>query len=364
MNKVDRESIVMVPPWKAYQEDVAIFFRSLGLTAKTEAEVQGARATHRVDVLVCFSLLGLKITWIVECKLWDSAIPKEKVLALHQIAHDVGADRAFLIAESAFQAGAVAAARSTNITLSSLADLKGLAEADLAELQLRTALRRLLSIEKAAQAGFTDSAGGLRVVSRKSFGESTEIAGHCLFLERAAVRGLLGDFPVYYTGVDLSDSKEVHTASELAQGLLRELDKIEDRLATIELEDRTLGADIASFMQSVCALLDLSEESLTVISPDAPDFETKRYECLSLMKAVGKSSETLRHRGGLRVQEALRTVMRCLIDTVYFDLTKPSVAKEQWQVHRKTTEQLLAELQSSTEAVDKGASIAVGPDSA
>ena len=99
--------------WQNYQDQVAALFRSLGLKSSTEAEVSGARATHKIDVLISFPLLGQDVTWVVECKFWRARVPKEKVLALHQIAQDVGADRAFLFSENSFQPGAVEAARST-----------------------------------------------------------------------------------------------------------------------------------------------------------------------------------------------------------------------------------------------------------
>ncbi len=71
----------MTTAWRRYQDDVAELFRSLGLLVSTEAEVEGARARHRIDVLVTFELWGVKVLWIVECKFWRARVPKEKVLA-------------------------------------------------------------------------------------------------------------------------------------------------------------------------------------------------------------------------------------------------------------------------------------------
>ena len=42
----------MTKAWEDYQEEVAVFFRSLGLNASTDVKVQGVRTTHDVDVLV------------------------------------------------------------------------------------------------------------------------------------------------------------------------------------------------------------------------------------------------------------------------------------------------------------------------
>jgi hypothetical protein len=103
--------------WKEYQEETAAFFRRQGCSADVELKVKGVRAEHAVDVYVTFPRHGIKCTWIVECKLWRSRVPKEKVLALKSIVDDIGADRGIIISEEGFQSGAYDAARNTNITL-------------------------------------------------------------------------------------------------------------------------------------------------------------------------------------------------------------------------------------------------------
>lgn len=113
----------MATNWKDYQEEVALFFRSLGLTAETDVTVEGARTNHDVDVVVRSKHAGFEITWIVECKYWKTPISKIHVLGLRQIVTDIGADRGILLAESDFQSGAVEAANLTNIQLTSLGNL-------------------------------------------------------------------------------------------------------------------------------------------------------------------------------------------------------------------------------------------------
>lgn len=46
--------------WRDYQEDVAEFFRELGCDAEVDAQVQGTRASHKVDVWVTFHRFGLE----------------------------------------------------------------------------------------------------------------------------------------------------------------------------------------------------------------------------------------------------------------------------------------------------------------
>lgn len=109
--------------WSEYQEQAAEFFSSLGLNTKIEYELKGARGIHILDVYASGNFNGISFNWIIECKAWKSNIPKEKVMALSAIVQDVGADRGFLLSETGFQSGAIRAARSTNITLTSLEDL-------------------------------------------------------------------------------------------------------------------------------------------------------------------------------------------------------------------------------------------------
>ena len=114
--------------WSEYQIKAAEFFSSLGLKSEIECRVEGARGVHVVDVYASGSYGGIAFNWVVECKAWKSNIPKEKVMALSSIVQDVGADRGFLLSEIGFQSGALLAARSSNITLTSLADLSFSAE--------------------------------------------------------------------------------------------------------------------------------------------------------------------------------------------------------------------------------------------
>src|ERR1700730_10495434 len=119
----------MADNWQEYQEEVASFFRSVGLEATTNFTVQGVRTSHDVDVFVKSHHVGFDVVWIVECKQWKNKVSKLHVLALREIVTDVGADRGILLAESGFQSGAVEAAKLTNVYVTSFADLRGTATA-------------------------------------------------------------------------------------------------------------------------------------------------------------------------------------------------------------------------------------------
>ncbi|MBR2819711.1 MAG: restriction endonuclease [Reyranella sp.] len=127
----------MTIAWRAYQEEAAVFFRSLGLTSTVDATVSGVRTSHDVDVLVRFNQLGVNVIWVVECKNWKTPISKLHVLALRAIVSDVGADRGILLSEVGFQSGAIEAAQLANIVLSSLAEMRDATKAEVLTVRLR-----------------------------------------------------------------------------------------------------------------------------------------------------------------------------------------------------------------------------------
>jgi hypothetical protein len=121
--------MAVMASWQDYQRQAAAFFRSLGLEATTDERIPGARGAHAVDVAVrSQARAGIRQLWIVECKFWQRRVGKVHVAALSNIVQDVGADRGIMLSESGFQAGAIRLAAHSNITLTSLADLRENAE--------------------------------------------------------------------------------------------------------------------------------------------------------------------------------------------------------------------------------------------
>lgn len=133
----------MADIWKEYQEEAATFFRVLGLDAETDVTIRGVRTTHDIDVLVKSHHAGFDVTWIVECKQWNSRVSKLHVLALREIVADLGADRGILLAESGFQSGAIEAAALTNVHITSLAEVRRTARAEVFSMRLRELYDRI-----------------------------------------------------------------------------------------------------------------------------------------------------------------------------------------------------------------------------
>ncbi|EMX8371836.1 TPA: restriction endonuclease [Enterobacter ludwigii] len=103
--------------WRVYQEATADVFRRLGCNTLVDYRAKGVRAAHDIDVYATFLRSGILCTWVIECKLWKTRVPKEKVLALKSLIDDLGADRGIIVSEAGFQPGAQDAARGSNITL-------------------------------------------------------------------------------------------------------------------------------------------------------------------------------------------------------------------------------------------------------
>ena len=119
--------------WRKFQDQVADIFSALGAEVFVEQKVQGARGTHKSDVLVQFFQYGLRVRWIIECKFWESLVPKEKGLALQAIVSDTGVDKGLLISNVGFQSGAVRAARNTNVALYTLEELTDFTISDMSK---------------------------------------------------------------------------------------------------------------------------------------------------------------------------------------------------------------------------------------
>jgi hypothetical protein len=143
-------------------------------------------------------------------------------------------------------------------------------------------------------------------------------------------------------------------APSLAARLAVEVDQLQGRILGLEADARQATANLANdataFVESVYLLLQVSEHALTELAPSDPTAEAVRRQCFSAMRGVGRAAETVRHRGGLAVQRALRAVMRCLIDTVYLDLAKPSVEPPAWRETRHVVERRLSGFQAAVVA--------------
>lgn len=213
--------------WKNYQETAATFFRSLGMSAQTDATIHGVRTKHDIDVLVCSHHAGFDIQWLVECKHWRTKVTKLHVLALREIVSDTGSDRGILLAENGYQSGALEAAELTNVQLTTLADLSISAKEQICSMKLNDCFDLLMWCKQT----YWDIPKSQRIAHgvRQEFelGYSGDWAMKAA--EDLITKGLRGSFPVVPDELHLMMSSSV-----LGVTLPREFIGSEDLLATVE----------------------------------------------------------------------------------------------------------------------------------
>ena len=217
--------------WRVYQEEVAELFRSLGCAVETDCECSGARGKHSLDVSVRFSKFGLIQHWVIECKLWKRAIPKERALILAGIVEDIGADRGLLIAEAGHQSGAHQQVEHTNITLTSLAELRKNAKSELLGLGLRQVRWRADIMKTEVSSLYDESREGNRTTLRPKHGTNGAVLAQIFFavwtISDSAGGAELGKFPVKLFRPELETNTQAMTLEEFVESATAILDSIE-----------------------------------------------------------------------------------------------------------------------------------------
>jgi hypothetical protein len=317
--------------WREYQEKVAEFFRRMGATAQTNQTVEGSRGIHDIDVLITFNLWGQKIVWVAECKLWKSAVPKEKVLTLYQITQDVGADRGFLFSEKGFQSGAIKVTSNTNITLTSLEEIKEITKEDLYNTCLLKALQQMNEMKNKVKDLWIDDLHNPKTYKDIPFDEVLSLDGTLLFLSLTIQKGLDKKFPITFHSLNMG-IMICKSEDELIEGVnvvLNELKREVGRLSLIASKAKEQILQMKNeFINSVKDLLLVGNAAL--FPNDYSKFEELRLAALSKMYKVGQTSEELKEisRGSIRLE--LHNTMRLLIDTIYLYLTQETIDAEVW----------------------------------
>lgn len=245
-------TIAGLPSWSEYQEEVADFFRALGLRANTNATVAGVRTTHDIDVRVAAHFAGMDLFWVVECKQWKRRVTKSHVLALRTIVDEIGADRGFMMAENGYQAGAVEAATSSNITLTSLAELSAAASNQLTAYRIDTIGRRLdRCSQRLAALQVTTHRTATSASSRTLSGAEsiTLLYGRFGTAEHGLQSARLDRMPATYGYMaDGTTPQVAYTVPELLDGLEQITDELEADLAGRE-ERVNVGPDAHLWQQ-------------------------------------------------------------------------------------------------------------------
>jgi len=134
--------------WYQFQEDICLYFQSIGASAETNVTVRGVRTNHDIDILVKTKFLGEDLTWVIEAKKWKKKVNKLQVLALRTIVDEIGADRGFIVSEAGFQSGAYEATNNTNVKLKTFEELKRDTKELVENEIIKTHIARLNLLEK------------------------------------------------------------------------------------------------------------------------------------------------------------------------------------------------------------------------
>jgi hypothetical protein len=306
--------------WRRYEEDVAAFYRTLGLEAETQVKLQGARAVHEVDVVVRFEVHGVAVMWVVECKDWTRAVPKERVLALDAIVKDVGADRGILVAESGFQAGAIQFAQQNNLTLTSLEVLE---ESSTAErfaatagsyqeriIQIALAVKRLWMWTKPRS---DDSALAYKDVIEVA-AASFELQN--LLLPKMSTIG--GPFDLTYRQAHA----HIETEVQLTEFLEPRVHGIEVEIAAADDKIETAKTRTIASAERLREAIELLIRRGKLLANDPRDEAASAF--VVAMKQVSAEAESVTRGAPAEVSRAVRTLMRFLIDTTYLSVREPN----------------------------------------
>jgi hypothetical protein len=222
-----------VSSWRQYQEDAASYFRSVGLDAQTDVELQGVRSTHRIDVVVRFRRAGIDQLWIVECKQHNRRVSKDRPLLLRQIVDDVGADRGILLAERGFQSGAYEVVRSTNTLVTSVAELRESAADEILDVALLGLSRRVREAQKHISrltVRLSPNSSKLPVMAAESWpGGILGLLGSLAVLEHGVQQAQERDFPAPY-GYAEDDRALLASRGDFVPRASAILAEIEDRV--------------------------------------------------------------------------------------------------------------------------------------
>lgn len=330
----------------------------MGFAATVESDISGARARHRVDVNARLTIAGVTVLWIVECKHWKSAVRKEQVMTLAQIAQDVGADRAFLLSESGFQSGAIAASRHSNITLTSLGDLSEAATDAISARRLNALLGAKAALETRLRNHLYDGQGRFPSILAVEMDEIIDLLGACFAMGMAVNQALVGEFPIVVSGI-LDDGPDVRfsNSSELAAHLEAQVGEIDRRTNAVD-EATSVRRDslLAAADQLVSEVGELVR--LTGLAVDLCDDEDGLAATqglgLASMRRIGDLAEMGRHRFRHDLRRQHRALMALLVDGVYLALAMPQVHAEGWMTLAARTHDQANALAAAVDAVRNG----------
>ncbi|WBK02376.1 restriction endonuclease [Methylocystis parvus] len=318
--------------WRQYQERAAAVFKRMGFDAAIEPCLDGARGRHEIDVLVRTSLGSIPILWIVECKDWKVPVSKAHVLTLYQIAQDLGADRAFLLCEAGFQAGAIAAVRQTNVTLASIGELEALVADAVAEATVKTVLATTKAIEHDLHSMLFELTPDAQTLLRND--ETVELLGACLDISLSVTKALAKQFPLRCPQpLSSSEPKWADDLKTYADEVEREADLLAIKFQSVKSArigaERSASRNAHEMLGKLDELLSLGETLARGVGDESAELVLLRT-ATGAMRSIGRKADDLRETPMKSVRNAARELVRELVDGLYLWLGAPGRTQDQW----------------------------------
>lgn len=164
----------------------------------------------------------------------------------------------------------------------------------------------------------------------------------CLIIDLALQKFTLGSLPIRIDSFMGVPGAQHRDPDPLLDHIAALLDRIEER--TRELiqkrneRQQAITQETDLLLAEVSTLLQLAESSLCEPFANEESAESSRMLCLESMRKIGRSAESLRNRTIGRLRHELKALMRPLINTVYLELTKPSIPADRWRTCREAVE--------------------------
>lgn len=103
--------------WRDLQNKCAKLLSDIGFDTEVEKDIETVRGSVNVDVFAINRQIYPNEVILVECKYWDTRIPKTIIHAFRSVVADYGANSAYIISKVGFQDGAFKAMQNTNLCL-------------------------------------------------------------------------------------------------------------------------------------------------------------------------------------------------------------------------------------------------------
>jgi hypothetical protein len=299
---------------------------------------------------VRFRIGGVAVLWVVECKLWKASVRKEQVMTLVHIAQDVGADRAFLLSESGFQAGALTAVRNTNITLTDLKGLLAAAERDIRWRMLGELGTQKAQLEDRLRSYLFDAHGESPSLKTTDLDEVANLLGACFDMGLAITNALAERYPIRMSGLVAEDEQVFAYPQDLITALKQDLAEVSNRAANLDAATLVRQAELldrASRLADEIEALVEAGDAVFGLSFDDPNRDARLAQCLTPMKAIGDLLENLRPFLGPKLFAQVRTLRLGLIDGAYQVLASPAADRAAWRIHAETARRGASGLRSA-----------------